>query len=886
MHAGRAGALLVLGEAGLGKSALLRYAADRPEQTVLRCTGVESEVELQLAGLLELCRPVLDRLDELAEPQATALQGAVGLGGAGPVDRFMLGASLLSLLAAVADETSLLVLVDDAQWLDRASTDALLFAARRMEADRVAFVLAARPGFQLPGVGVLRLSGLDVDAAARLLETAAGGSVEPRVAGALHAATLGNPLGLQEIASRLTSTQLAGVERLPDPLPVGASIEQAFAHRLKPLSAPAREVLLLAALSASGRLDVVAAALAQTVSSVALLEEAEDAGLVLIDGERVAFTHPLARSIVVQTATPSQRRAAHRALARATVDGGEDERAWHLAAAALAPDEEVAALLEGAGERASEHSGHATAAAAFERAAQLTPDRAVRGRRLHAAARAAWTAGATSRARELLDEAMRQPADPAASARMLQLRGQIERLAGDVSAAIGMLDRAAALAADVDAHSAVEMLCDAIEACMFGDAPGRALVAGTRLRTLAPADGGRADFLAAQGYGTALFLNGRAADAEVQLARALDILAARGDLRAEPRLLTLGAIAASWLDRLEEGLRLATHAMQAARAQGAFTVLAHALEVATWLTMRRGRWQEAYAHGTQAVTLGRETGETTVTAYCLSHLALMEAARGQDERCRAHAEEALALAAARGIISQWPKRALALLDVGRGRFDEALRHLAGADGAIVERGYYERGAHLVEAHVRLGRVEAAQEAFGRYFTLDASTAFADASALAARCRGLLADEESFEPHLREAAALQDAIGDSFGLARTRLWLGERLRRVGRKRDARTELTAALDAFEAMGATRWSARARAELSASGATLRRRRPDEGEELTPQELQVAQHVAAGLTNKEVALALFLSPKTVDYHLGRIYRKLDVRSRTVLARRFVGAR
>jgi DNA-binding CsgD family transcriptional regulator len=890
-RAGRAGALVLRGEAGVGKSALLDYAGERAEGIVVRALGVESEVELEFSALLEICRPLLGGLDELVGRQAAALRGALGLGRVEAVDPFLVGASTLSLLAAAAaGEGPLLVLVDDAQWLDRASADALVFAARRLEADGVACLFAARAGeeegFRAAGIEAVELEGLAPEAAVEVLASASPVPVAPGVAAAVHAATRGNPLALLELPGLLTAAQLAGREPLADPLPVGAGLERAFGRRVGALPESARDALLVAAVHASEEFAPVVAALERLGVDTGWLEWAEDAGLVRIGDGRIAFRHPLVRSAVFHGAAPSKRRAAHAALARALADRGrEDERAWHLAAAALGPDEKAAAALAAAGRRAREHSGYAAAAAALERAARLTPGEDARRRRLHEAAGAAWTAGISDRARGLLDEAMQGAEEPLVLAAMLHLRGQIEHLGGNVPAAIELLGNAASLAAPHDADAAVAMLSDAVEACMFGDAPGPALRHGTRARALAPQDGSMADFLAERALGAALFLCGRAVEAERRLDRALGLLDTSPRLARDPRTLTLAAIAASWLDRLEPGLAIADRAIETAGRHGAFAVLAHGLEIAAWLTIRRGRWREAYALASQGLMLARETGETTVTAYCLSHLALIDAAAGDESRCRAHAAEALELTSARGIISQWPERALALLDLGLGRLDEAARRLEAVESSIVERGYYDRGANLVEVYHRLGRAEQARAVFERYFALDAQTSFADACALAARCRGLLAGEDRFEPHFREAIDLHAGIGDAFGLARTRLCLGERLRRAGHKIDARAELRAALAAFEALGADPWAARARVEIRASGATLRRREPHEGEQLTPQELQVALQAAAGKTNKQAALALFLSPKTIDFHLRGVYRKLNVRSRAELARHFATA-
>ena len=592
------------------------------------------------------------------------------------------------------------------------------------------------------------------------------------------------------------------------------------------------------------------------------------------------------RSAVFYAAPPSERRAAHRAVARALADLGNVEgRAWHLAAATLGPDEEVAMALADAAEKARARSGYASAAAALERAARLTPHEGLRHERLYAAAEAAWLAGRSESALALLEEALGGCDEPELRARMLHLRGHIEHLAGRVMAAYEILVGAAELVGGTDPEAAVAMLADAVEACVFGGAPAEALRTAERARTLAPEDGSLADYLAEFALGEALFLSGRAGEGAPRLERALTIAEANPVVASNARHLVFASISTLWLERPRVGFDLAGRAVVLARDQSAVGVLANALEVACWLAYRSGRWREAYAFGSEALSLGRESSQTTVVAYCLGELALIDAGQGNEARCRTQAAEAIEIAEERGmIIRLFAERALALLDLGRGELQQAVRRLEETERTLVALGYHDRdlspGPDLVEAYVRLGDGDEARRVFERYLAFGARASRAYGATMVARCRGLLADDGEFEGHFREALEGGEALDDAFGVARTRLCLGERLRRAGRKVDARRELGRALEFFEAVGAAPWAERSRTELRASGERLRRRKVHEGEELTPQELQIALQVMEGKTNKEVGAALFLSHKTVEYHLRSVYRKLNIQSRGQLIR------
>jgi DNA-binding CsgD family transcriptional regulator len=881
-RAGIAGVLVVVGDAGIGKTALLDYAAGRAEgMSVVRAAGVESEVELEFSALFDVCRPLLDRLDELPERQRDALAAALGTGPAGSVDRFSLGAAVLSLLAAAAEYAPVLVLLDDVQWLDAASADALVFAARRLAAERVALVVAAREeagqGVDLPAFERVSLTGVDGESAAALLARQAGAQVAPEVAERIGRATGGSPLALLEAAALLSSAQLLGLEPLPDPVPVGAGVERAFAERASRLPEEGRQALLVAALSSSPQVEPVVEALGALGLSERSLETAEDAALVGVEGGRLAFRHPLVRSAVVQSAPASERRRAHRALAEALAGRSQEERAWHLAAAALGPDEQAAAALAEAARHTRARSGWASAARALERSARLTPDAEIRRLRLLEAAESSWVAGRIEPTLALTEELLSTDgAAGAGQAQAVRLRSQIELHCGDVTHALDHLLEGVALFEQDDAGVAVALLADAIEAAELVGEPERALDAATRAAALAPAEG-EARFVAEFALGQALRLCGRPAEARAHLERALALLAATDELRGSMRAFSRGARAAGWLNLLPDGLALARRATELARDQGAFGPLAHALAASSWLASRAGRWREAYAQAAEGLELARESRCAWASTSCLEELAWLDAVEGSEESCRAHAAEAGEVATRAGFRSGRAPLALGLLALGLGRPEEAVGVYETLDAAALRQADAEHRASLVEAHVRSGRAEQARDAYER-------TVAPESDGVAARCRGLLAADDAFEAPFQEALALQHE-HDPFGRARTRLCFGERLRRVGRRIDARAELRAAHDGFERLGARPWAQRTAAELRATGERLGRRQAQPGEELTAQELQVALQAAEGKTNKEIGATLFLSPKTVDFHLRRVYRKLDLRSRAELIKQFAAS-
>jgi DNA-binding CsgD family transcriptional regulator len=890
---GRSGALVIRGEAGMGKTALLDYAAERAEgMTVVRAIGVEYEAELQFSGLLELMRPLLEHLPEIPPQQAEALKSALGLGVAKPHDRFTICAATLSLIAAAAETKPLLILVDDAHWMDSATDDALLFSAKRLVADSVAIVLAVREGiertFNAPALEQHELGDLGAEDAALLLAGEEGRAVASHVAKRLCNATHGNPLALVELGNVLSAEQLAGREPLPDPVPAGPTLERAFAWRAENLPADSRGALVVAAVSLSEDMETVASALDSLQIEPGALEPAEDAGLLTLAHGRLRFRHPLMRSAVFHGAPPSERRAAHRALADALRGRDDPERlAWHLADAAIGVDEEAAIALEVAARQAQDRSSYAAAAAALQRAASLTADEAARPRRLFAAADAAFSAGRTDDARALLAEPLAQE-DPQLRAAALRLQGRIEYFGGRPRQAGAVLIEASKLLEDIDRPLAVEICTEACSAQLgVADAEGM-LAAAERAEALAAglSDDNHHELreLVCLTRGWVLCYVGRSDEGVPLLERT--VAAAEG-AELDPLGLMRISAALEWLDRSRDAYRHALIDVDRARDDGAVGLLPYLLYQQAWHAGRAGLLSEGFAAACEGLALSRELDLWLPRLQSLLVLAAITARRGAEKECLTYAEDVRAPLEEWGLVGYraWLGHSLGLLAVSLSRPDDAIRELEAVAKSLDEYGIHSRQmvphAQLAEVHARAGNEKAAEASLAAYEASHEPQS-PIGRAVAARARGVLAPDDEFEAAFSDALSLHDESDDQWSKARTRLAFGERLRRAGRRLDAREQLRSALETFEDQGAAAWAERARAELRASGETLRRRKSWEAEELTPQELQIALHVARGMTNREVGAALFLSHKTIEFHLGRIYRKLDMHSRAELISRF----
>jgi DNA-binding CsgD family transcriptional regulator len=888
---GRSAALVLRGEAGMGKTALLDYAAEQAEgMTVVRALGVQHEAELQFSGLLELMRPLLEHLPEIPPQQAKALESALGMGEAELHDRFAVCAATLSLIAAAAEDEPLVILVDDAHCLDHATLDALLFSAKRLVADSVAVLLAVREGiertFDAPALEQHELAALEPDDAVALLAAGERRAVAPRVAERLCSATRGNPLALVELGNMLSAEQLAGREPLPDPVPAGPTLERAFASRAEKLPADSRRALVLAAVSLSDDAETVATALESSGIGRGALEPAEDASLLTVTDGRIRFRHPLVRSAVFHAAPPSERRAAHRALADALRARGDPERlAWHLAGAAIGADEEAAIALEEAAHQARARSSFAAAAAALERAASLTADDGARPRRLFAAAEAALSAGRSDDSLALLAEPLRQQ-DPRLRAAALRLQGRIKYFCGKPREAAGVLVEASELLEEIDLPLAVEICTEACSA-QFGVADAKGMLAAAeRAEALAAGlPNGDLRGLVTLTRGWVLCYVGRSDEGVPLLEKAV---AAADAAELDPLGLMRVSGALEWLDRSRDAHEYALRDVGLARADGAVGLLPYLLYQQAWHAGRAGLLNEGLAAASEGLALSRELDLWLPRVQSLLVLAAITASRGAEDECLAYAREVEAdLEEEVSLVGYrtWLTHSLALLAIGRSRYEDAVRELETVARDLEEFGVDSRHmvphAELAEVHVRTGNVDAAQASLAAH-EASHETQSPLGRAIAARARALLASDDDFEAGFAEALRLHGESDDRWSAARTRLVYGERLRRVGRKVDAREELRSALAVFEGQGAEAWAERARSELRATGETLRRRRSWEKEELTPQELQIVLHVARGMTNREVGGALFLSHKTIEFHLGRVYRKLDLHSRSELISRF----
>jgi DNA-binding CsgD family transcriptional regulator/tetratricopeptide (TPR) repeat protein len=893
---GRSAVLAIVGEPGIGKSALLAFAHEQADgMNVLRARGVQSEAHIPFAGLFEVLRPALGCLDQIPAPQAAALEGALALRpAAAGRDRFTIGAGTLSLLAAYTEAAPVAVLLDDVQWLDGSSADALLFAIRRLIADPVAVVLTVREGepslLDGSGLEMLRLSGLDPAAGAELLRQA-GEQVSDELASRLQSETAGNPLALLELAR--DQNWLDSVP--PDaPLATGTSVADAYVQRFRSLPQRARDVLVLAAASDSGEMPALARAAASLGLDVADLAAAEAVALITVRDARVEFRHPLVRSAVYGDAPAAQRRAVHRSLADALPDSDADQRAWHLALAAFGPDDAAAFALEQAGLRARSRGAYEVSSRALERGAVLASEEAERGRLLYAAADSAWLGGHADRAEALLSRARKDAAGDDLLFSVEQLRGHIAARRGPIGEAQQILLAAAELAARSDPERAVVMLAEAANASFYAGDAATMLQAASSAAALVPPDASnRTVFFAAISQGTALIFAGEGAKGAGAIREAVERLERSDELRDDPRLLAWAAMGPLWLREAGTGEELTARALATARRQSAVGVLPFLLtHVAIEHVAATDRWAEAQASFHEAIDLARETGQRTDLASSLARLGWLEARQGRSEQSRAHATEALAMSRDLGLVVSevWALAALGELEAGLGRTEAAVTQFE--DQLAVLRSHeildvdLSPAPELVDLYLRLGRGPAAAEAADAFEEGATTKAQPWALARAARCRGLLATDDDFDGHFGAALALHEQTPDAFETARTQLIYGSRLRRSRRRVVAREQLRAAFDTFERLGAVPWSEMARAELAATGETARRRHPAALTELTPQELQIALRIAGGLTTREAAAALFLSPKTIEYHLRNIYRKLAVTSRPELAAAMQGLR
>ena len=884
--AGRSGVLVIRGDPGIGKTALLDYAArsanvvsgpDGVGMRVIRGRGVESEAELPFAGLHLLLRSALDHLPALPRTQQDALGAALGLRRAGPYDRFLVGVAVLSLLAELAEGQPLVCLVDDAHWLDRASASALVFAARRLDAEGIAIIFAARDDhavFPASGLRVLRLSGLDAASADALLADHAKG-LTPAARSRILAEACGNPLGLIELPAAYLAAPPAAGWPGNTTLALTDRLQQAFEGQIRRLPAGTQTILLAAASEDSGGLGVLLDAARALGVEAAALGRAEQAGLVGIADHTVTFRHPLVRAALYHGATLSQRLAVHRALAGALRSPADaDRRAWHLAAATTGPDEEVAAELERTAGEASARSGYAAAAAAYERAVQLGTDLEAQPRRLAAAAEASVETGDMDHARGLAARAAAQTTDPVVRARLANVRARADVAQGQLHAAHRLLAEGAGQIASLDAPRATRMLAYAMHVAWY--AGDRGLVADTAGR-LEAVGGSLAEPLIQLMLRLAVQAAERPGD---DLPRLADLVAQARRLRAgDPYDLTMIAIAALVTGRIPDACDLLGTLVTDARSLGRIGWLPSLLMCLAQALLLDGRHCDALASATEALRIARDTGQPQWTSDLNGIMAYLAAAEGDQGRCRQLADAAVAEPASASISAAqaWVHWAFGLLDLGRGRPDTALVQLETVWQGPAR--YYASTLRsvpdLVEAAVRVGQPERAAEPLARFSDWARRACVPALEALAERCHALLEAGEEAEQHYLTALKLHEG---PFEQARTQLLYGAWLRRARRKSDARTQLRAAVDTLDRIHAAPWAEQALAELAATGAAAPRTDRARSPRLTPQELQVARLAAQGLSNRDIAAQLFLSPRTVGYHLYKAFPKLGITSRSQL--------
>jgi DNA-binding CsgD family transcriptional regulator len=868
--------------------------------TVLQARGLEVEAELAFSGLADLFRPVLDQLEVIPPPQSAALAGALGVGPPYLGDRFVVCVATMSLLAAAAEARPVLAIVDDSQWLDEASSEALLFAARRLEAERVALLMASLeppPGPQAAaGFDDCTLSGLDRGAASDLLGERLQYPIAPRVIDRLVQATGGNPLALCELATNLSEAQLSGAAMLGEPLPPAAGVERAFLRRVERLGPETRQGLLVVAAS-TGVTSIISAACELLGLPPTCLEPAEEEGVIgSVDGQTL-FSHPLLRAAVYHSATISARARAHTALAEGlTVDvdleaagihgrvslPAAERRAWHLAAAAQGPDESVAAALENAAASASSRGGYAASAAALDRAARLSPNDEDRVRRLVGAARDLHVAGHPGSALDLLHDALKSTIDDRQRAAIQHLRAQAEMSQGEFVVGYKLLESEAARIAAVDQTQAAFMLADAAMAASTVGEIATAARLGREAQALGKQAGGMAEVVGDMTAGALLVASGECKQGTPLVLRHAHLPQGQDP---PPAILQIMPTVLIVLEEYDKARALLDWLTDSARSLSAPSLLVPALPLRSDLGYRTGDWLAAYADAAEGLRLARETNGNV--PYGLAYLAQIEAARGLERECRAHTAELLAMASRLniGAALSYAHAFRGRLALGLGLLDEAISELANAC-ALIERhkmrepNWVQEGPDLIEACWRAGRVAEAATALSDLDEKARRTERVWTLAAAARCRGLLADEGSFDSHFEEALTWHDRTPTPFERARTELCFGERLWRGGRRSEAGLHLRSALGVFDQLGAAPWTARARAELGASGDKAQRKADGSIHLLTPHELQLALMVGRGVTNKEASAALFVSPKTVEAHLHHIYVKLGIRSRTELVR------
>ncbi|HEX8856785.1 MAG TPA: AAA family ATPase [Thermoleophilaceae bacterium] len=880
---GESHTLLLLGEAGVGKTALLDYLSEAASDLqVARAVGVESEMELGFAGLHQMCAPMLERVARLPAPQRDALEIVFGLSEGTAPDPFLVGLGVLSLLSDVADERPLLCVVDDAQWLDQASARTLAFVARRLRAEPVGLVFAAREaGDALRELPQLELRGLPDQDARALLARAIPGRLDDRVRERIVAETRGNPLALLELPRGASAAELAGGFEIPVGGDLSGRIEDRYLGRVTALPEATQRLMLLAAADPAGDAALVWRAARRLGIETSALTPAEDADLLEI-GARVRFRHPLVRSAVYRQAPLGARRSTHEALAQESdPELDADRRAWHRALAAAGPDEDVAAELEHSAGRAQTRGGLAAAAAFLERAVALTVDPARRARRALAAAQAKHQAGAPDAALTLLANAQAGPLDPLQRAQGELLRAQITFTSRRGSNAPPLLLDAAKQLEPLDATLARETYLEALMAAQFAGrlADGAALKVAEAARAAPPSPTLRAPDLLLDGLAVMITEGHRAA--APFLKGALNVFRA-GDIAANGgfRWLWLAEEAAIEMWDHDTWCELAALEIELVRDAGALTVLPLALSANIAAQIFAGELVAAASLIDEVEIAAEATGSRLAPYGSL----MLAAWRGREADLAGLTEETLNEVMSRGegigvSTTQW---ANALLHNGLGQYGTALgaaEQVLDPPGGRLDATINWALPELIEAAARSGHAERAHDALEQLSEMTGAAGTDWALAVEARSRALLSEHDGAEELYREAIERLGRTRVRGEHARAHLVYGEWLRREGRRKDARAQLRTAHRMFARMGMGAFAERASRELQATGETVRKRRAETRDDLTAQEWQIARLARDGLSNPEIGARLFLSPRTVEWHLRKVFSKLGIHSRRELA-------
>jgi DNA-binding CsgD family transcriptional regulator len=885
VRGGLGGAVVLRGEAGIGKTALLNALVDAAgDLSAVRLEGVESEMQLGYAALHRLVRPYLYRLEHLPEPQRDALESAFGLTSLAPADRFMVGLAALSLLGDVAKDEPLLIVVDDAQWLDRESVAALVFVARRLHADGVALVFAVRESLEIgavfQGVPELRINGLDEESARHLLTATVAAPVSYQVAGRIIAVTRGNPLALVELSSELTSDHLIEHAPLPDPLPIGELIEARFLRQVRQLPDETQTILLVAAADPVGDPDTLWRAAEALGLSAAAVAPASDSGLLVLE-PRVEFRHPLVRSAVYGGATAADRRRVHHALAAVMdVERDPDRRALHMAAGALGPDEDLAAALEQSAAQARARGGYIAESSFLVRAASLTPDRQRKADRLLLAAHAAFLAGNAGYSESLLEEARPHLGGPFERAQAQRLDGRLRQPLGQSRLAPSLLLGAARAFGPIDRVLSHHSLIEAFVACgaslQFTEGTTEPEIAQTALESLSAQSTltTKADLLL---KGVALRHAGTYADAVPAMREAVRAYATMS-FEELTRWTALGAPLANELWD-EGGLRSTLERLAgAARALGALSALQVVLIGLAAIEVRAGLFMAARERYSELQDVSLAIGDY-VEHYALFDVDLLSWQGDEQAPSKAAQLVEFGTAFRAAATIHYANLSLSIFDLAEGRYEKALAAAQSVVDADAMGYSCQALPTVVEAAMRCNDREAATGALACLTEQAIASGTSWGLGLVARCRALVADGSSAEALYEEALDHLGKTSWRTEVARTHLLFGEWLRRQRRRTEAREQLRRAYEMFDTMGARAFSERARVELLATGERARTRRVETAHDLTSRELQIARLAAQRATSREIAGQLFISANTVDYHLRKVFQKLGVNSRRDLS-------